>query len=74
LREEQLLHSLLNPSPRDQLTLPAVAVGYMISGDEGLNANRFFFAERGLDRGRLGIGYQGAAVLFWREELRGVMG
>jgi len=46
----------------------------MISGDEGFDANRFFFAEEGLDRGRLGTGYQGAAVLFWREELRGVMG
>jgi hypothetical protein len=74
LREGQLFHSRLNPNPLDQLTLPAVAVGYMISGDEGLDANRFFSAERGLDRGRLGTGYQGAAVLFWREELRGVMG
>jgi hypothetical protein len=58
----------------DQLTLPAVAVGYMIGGDEALDANRFSSAEGGLDRGRLGTGYQGAAVLFWREEIRGVMG
>ena len=46
----------------------------MISGDEGLKANRFFFAEGGLDCGRLGNGYQGAVVLFRRDELRGVMG
>jgi len=74
LREEQLLHSLLNPKPLGQLTPPGVALGYMISGDEELKANRFFFAEGGLDRGRLGNGYQDAAVLFWRDELRGVMG
>lgn len=46
----------------------------MISGDEELKANRFFFAEGRLDRGRLGNGYQGAAVLFRRDELRGLMG
>jgi hypothetical protein len=44
LREEQLLHSRRNPNPLGQLTPPDVALGYMISGDEGLNANRFFFA------------------------------
>ena len=46
----------------------------MIGGDEALDVNRFSSAEGGLDRGRLGTGYQGAAVLFWREEIRGVMG
>lgn len=56
------------------MTPPVVAVGYMITGDEELRASRFFFAEGGLDRGRLGNGYQGAVGLFWRDELRGVMG
>lgn len=46
----------------------------MISGDEELKANCFFFAEGRLDRGRLGNGYQGAAILFRRDELRGLMG
>lgn len=65
---------MLNPKPVGQLVSPVIAVGYMISGDEALGAIRFFFTERGLDRGRLGNGYQGAAVLSRREELRGVMG
>jgi len=42
--------------------------------DEELQTDRLFPAEGGLDRGRLGPGYQGPAVLFCREELRGVMG
>ena len=36
----------------------------MINGDEELKANYFVIAEGGLDRGRLGNGYQGAAILF----------
>ena len=46
----------------------------MIRRDEELNADRFFVAKAGLDRGRLGTGYQDIAVLFRRDELRGFLG
>ena len=45
----------------------------MLGTDEELQTDRLFPVKRGLDRGRLGNGYQGAAVLSRREELRGVM-
>ena len=71
----------LNPMPlgfrlsqQGRLTLQIVALAYMIRRDKELDADRFFLAKAGLDRGRLGTGYQDIAVLFRREELRGVMG
>lgn len=54
--------------------LPAVAVRYMISGDEGLDANRFFSAKAGLDRDRLGDGHQGSAFLCRSEKLSDSLG
>jgi hypothetical protein len=35
----------------------------MMRGDEMLQADHFFVAKAGLDRGRLGSGHQGATVL-----------
>lgn len=53
---------------------PVVAVGYMIGSDEELQTDRLFPAKRGLDRRRLGNGYQATPALFRRDELRSVMG
>jgi hypothetical protein len=39
-----------------------------------LQANRFFFVARRLDRSWLGFGYQIAVVLLWREDLRSIVG
>jgi hypothetical protein len=42
--------------------------------DEERQTDRLFSVKRGLDRGRLGNGYQATPVLFRRDELRSVMG
>jgi hypothetical protein len=46
----------------------------MLRTDEELQTDRLFPVKRGLDRGRLGNGYQATPVLFRRDELRSVMG
>ena len=46
----------------------------MLRTDEQLQTDRLFPLKRGLDRGRLGNGYQATPVLFRRDELRSVMG
>ena len=46
----------------------------MLRTDEQLQTDRLFPVKRGLDRGRLGNGYQATPVLFRRDELRSVMG
>lgn len=51
----------------------AIAVGNMINHDEKLQADRFFHAARGLDRGWLGNGHQNTLVLGRCDELRGTM-
>ena len=45
----------------------------MIGSDEELQTDRLFPAKGGLDRRRLGNGYQATPVLFRRDELRSVM-
>ncbi len=44
-----------------------------MGSDEELQTDRFF-PKRGLDRRRLGNGYEATPVLFRRDELRSVMG
>src|SRR5215469_15866960 len=50
-----------------------VAAGCMMGGDEEFDADPVV-AKAGLDRCRLGIGYQITVVLFRGEELRAFMG
>lgn len=46
----------------------------MLGTDDELQTDRLFPVKRGLDRRRLGNGYQANPVLFRRDELRSAMG